>query len=101
MGRENIHNEYVVFWTPCGPVNEAAFSKILNINALRLSPDKLAKSRFGFTQGSIGTLDNEFIMIDTQFLEAVTKDSVSRGIRVLATIGDEIEKQLTGGADSR
>ena len=40
-------------------------------------------------------------MLDTQPIETVTKDSIYRAIRVLASLGDEIEKKLTGGKDAR
>ena len=71
------------------------------MNALRLNTKKLEDQPFGFTQGALGIYGDEFVMLDTQPIETVTKDSIYRAIRVLASLGDEIEKKLTGGKDSR
>lgn len=96
-----IHSDYVVLFTPCGPLNDAAYRQVLQMNALRLNTKKLEDQPFGFTQGALGIYGDEFVMLDTQPIETVTKDSIYRAIRVLASLGDEIEKKLTGGKDSR
>lgn len=94
-----INSDYIVLFTACGPVTEAAYRTVLQMNALRLKPESLPKQPFGFTQGSLGIFQDEFVMIDTQATQQVTRDSIYNGIRVLATLGDEIERKLTGGAD--
>lgn len=94
-----INTDYVVLFTACGPVNEAACRTVLQMNALRLKAESLHKQPFGFTQGSLGIFQDEFVMVDTQLTQQVTRDSIYNGIRVLATLGDEIEKKITGGKD--
>lgn len=96
-----IHSDYVVLFTPCGPLNDAAYRQVLQMNALRLNTKKLEDQPFGFTQGSLGIYGDEFVMLDTQPIETITKDTIYRAIRVLASLGDEIEKKLTGGKDAR
>ena len=96
-----IHSDYVVLFTPCGPLNDSAYKQVLQMNALRLNTKKLEDQPFGFTQGSLGIYGDEFVMLDTQPIETITKDTIYRAIRVLASLGDEIEKKLTGGKDAR
>ena len=94
-----VNADYVVLFTACGPVNEADCSKVLRMNALRLKTENLHNQPFGFTQGALGIYQNDFVMIDTQPTQGVTRESIHNGIRVLAKLGDEIEKKLTGGKD--
>ena len=96
-----IRSDYVVLYTFCGPANEKAYKAVLQMNALRLKPESLENQEFGFAQGAVGIHQNEIVMIDTQPIETVTKDSIYSGIRVLATLGDEIEKKLPGGGKDK
>lgn len=96
-----IHSRYVVLYTPCGPATPTVFEQALKMNALRLSPDSFKNSPHGFSQGSLGIYNNELCMFETLQLEALSVSSLRHAVRVLALVGDEIEKQLTKGGDAR
>ena len=96
-----VHSRYVVLYTPCGPATPAVFEQALKMNALRLSPDSFKNSPHGFSQGSLGVYRKELCMFETLQMEALSVSSLRHSVRVLALVGDEIEKQLTKGGDAR
>jgi hypothetical protein len=111
----NIHLNYIVLFTPCGPASEKNYKPVLKINARRLTPEKYQvgvgkhKNQEFFSQGALGVYSNpdlgindEFCMFETLPLEDVSVGTLKKSVKVLAFIGDELEKTLRGNdEDSR
>jgi hypothetical protein len=105
----NIHSNYIVLFTPfCRAGRDPKpYSQSLELNALRLEPDKHKTStNFSFfTKGAIGIYDlqgitgpqgaekKEFCMLETLPIDDVSLDAIRRSVQVLAFTGDELEKE--------
>jgi hypothetical protein len=109
----NIHLNYIVLFTPCGPASKnpqeifKQYKKVLEINARRLTPEKYRvsvgkhKNQEFFSQGALGVYSNpdlgfndEFCMFETLPLETVSVGTLKDSVKVLAFVGDEVERAL-------
>ena len=103
----NIHLNYIVLFTPCGPASEKNYKPVLKINARRLTPEKYQvgvgkhKNQEFFSQGALGVYSNpdlgfndEFCMFETLPLETVSVGTLKDSVKVLAFVGDEVERAL-------
>jgi hypothetical protein len=114
----NIHLNYIVLFTPCGPCSATLDSEensiaVFKINARRLTPEKFQVSvgnhtnQDFFSQGALGVYRNpdlgidvdEFCMFETLPLETVSVGTLKDSVKVLAFVGDELERKLRGKED--
>jgi hypothetical protein len=107
LDRVNVHKNYIVLFTPCGPVGKNAqyLAKALQLNAKRTQPDENKTAKEFFAQGAIGIYKNrdlgmgefEFCMFETLPLDDITVGKIQKSIQVLAYVGDELEKKFRPG----
>jgi hypothetical protein len=97
-----VHSRYVVFYTYCGPAKPAIYERVLKINSVRLSPQSFKQLPYGFSKGSLGihvnpmTAKPELCMLETLPVDSLSVVSIRHAVKVLAVVGDELEKILAG-----
>jgi len=91
-----------VFYTYCGPAKPAIYERVLKINSVRLSPQSFKQLPYGFSKGSLGihvnpmTAKPELCMLETLPVDSLSVVSIRHAVKVLAVVGDELEKILAG-----